>query len=274
MNDKASLALLACQIAIPNTRSSTERDQHLQALQSRVDAQLTQQHAALVVLPELASVEYSNEAFANLSDLAERDDGASYRVWSELSVKHQCTIAYSYVQQDKTGDCFIASAIVGPDGKLIDIYQKQYLAQFGASSEKDCFKSGNKLVVFEVNGVRIAPIICADIRFPELARALTLEHGIDVILHQGAYARDSTFASWHHFAITRALENQVYLVSINRAGKDFGHSVVVPPWMDENHPSNELHEHDEQFAYVTVDKRVITKARSQYPFLQDKKRHI
>lgn len=44
------------------------------------------------------------------------------------------------------------------------------------------------------------------------------------------------FLAWHSFAVTRAMENQVYLLSLNRAGADYGGSVFCPPWLDDDHP--------------------------------------
>jgi len=47
-------------------------------------------------------------------------------------------------------------------------------------------------------------------------------HDVDLILHVGAYARDESFYSWHAFAVTRAVENQFFVLSLNRAGTHFG----------------------------------------------------
>ncbi len=268
------ITTLLCQVDVGVTRTSAHRDQHLRHLQQRVSSQLQHRKADLVVLPELVSIEYSNDAFNCLSDLAEPLGGASYQTWSDVSGQHQCHIAYSFPLRTETGAYQIASAVVNPAGDLLGVYSKQYLAQFGASSEKQFFEPGNELLVFDVKGFKVSPVICADIRFPELCRALTVNHGVDVVLHQGAYARDSTFLSWHSFACTRALENQIYLVSVNRAGADYGRSIVVPPWVDEDHPTTLLSDHDEDFVYMKMDKDTIASARAQYPFLKDRKDHI
>jgi len=269
-----TVELLVCQVDVPKTRSAVDRNRHLAALKNRVDVQLSQRHADLVVLPELVSIEYANEAFECLSDLSEPSDGESFQIWRDLSQKYQCTIAYSFALATKNNRVQIASAVVKPNGELAGVYAKQYLAQFGASSEKLYFEAGSDLLVFELDGFRFALIVCADIRFPELSRTLTVDHNADVILHQGAYARDSTFCSWHNFAITRALENQIYLVSVNRAGKEYGHSIVVPPWVDQYNAPKQLHQHDEHFVYISVDKSVIERVRKEYPFLADRKCHI
>ena len=116
----------------------------------------------------------------------------------------------------------------------------------------------------------IAPLICYDIRIPEMTRALVLEHHADLLLHCGAYFRDESFATWHSFATTRAMENQTYLLSINRAGSDYGNSLFCPPWMDQNQPAVAFAEHAEQFRIFQVDPDLPADTRSMYTFLKDR----
>ena len=83
------------------------------------------------------------------------------------------------------------------------------------------------------------------------------------------YSREA-FATWHPFAISRAIENQIYFLSLNRAGKNWGNSLHCLPWMDENtHPIN-LPEHDERFEVVTLRKSEIRSVRENYTFLKDR----
>jgi predicted amidohydrolase len=89
-------------------------------------------------------------------------------------------------------------------------------------------------------------------------------------LHCGAYYRDESFSSWHSFAITRAMENQLYLLSLNRAGKYYGNSVFCLPWMDESRPEIHFSSHDEDFRYLQVVRSNIDTAREQYSFLEDR----
>jgi len=170
----------------------------------------------------------------------------------------------------KSNQYRICIAIVGPDGTLFGHYDKLHLAHYGASMEKDYFSRGDNLCVIDIKGFKLAPIICYDIRIPDLCRTLTLDHGVDVILHSGAYYRDESFFSWHDFAITRAIENQSYLISLNRAGAQYGHSVFCPPWIDENNLPEELDEHTEEFKVVTIDKKILQQVRLDYSFLKDK----
>ena len=75
--------------------------------------------------------------------------------------------------------------------------------------------------------------LCADdIRFPELCRQLAWGSGAQVLLHPAAFIRDTAFHSWHAFATTRALENQVHFFSLSFAGERWGGSILAPPWLD------------------------------------------
>ena len=102
------------------------------------------------------------------------------------------------------------------------------------------------------------------------AAQIALEHGVQLILHCGAYARDESFYSWHHFVVSRAMENQVYLLSLNRAGADFGNSLFCGPWVDEAAPAVAFPQHEEAMLSLEVDPARIETVRRHYSFLADK----
>lgn len=265
-----SLKILACQIDIPTMTTAAHREKHLYRTVSLVDQKLTIKPVDLVVLPELSSIDYSREAFANLHVLAEPPEGDSFSKWRALALKHQCWVVYGFACRSEAG-CSIATAMVNPAGDLAGVYHKLHLAQFGDSMEKEYFTAGpQQLLVAQIKGFRVAPIICYDIRAPELCRTLAILHGVDLILHTGAYARDPSFYSWHAFAATRAIENQIYLLSLNRAGQHFGRSVFCSPWMDESHPPATFEEHGEHCKIVVLSVSELVKARSDYTFLKDR----
>lgn len=264
-----TLRLLACQLAIPAMKLARERDAHLALSARKVSAKLNKSPLDLVVLPELSSISYSRDTFDNLGALAETLDGASFQCWREVAVKFGCFIAYSFARRD--GDnIYISLAVVGPDGTLAGHYDKIHLAQYGASMEKEYFSRGDKLFIFCVNGFKLAPIICYDIRFPELARTLAVDHGVELILHCGAYYRDQSFASWHAFATTRAIENQIFFLSLNRAGEHYGNSLFCWPWMDQQTPPQHFLAHEECFKLITLRRNTLNSVRNKYTLLKDR----
>lgn len=270
MNPGDSLSLLACQIEVPVTRSAAARDAHLAAMRAKVETALSRATADLVVLPELSSIEYSRLAFEALDALAEPAEGPSLATWSAVAQRFGCHVAFSFPRREG-GAVFITLAVVGPDGRLAGSYDKIYLAQFGASMEKEFFTQGDGLSVFDIKGFRVGLSICADIRIPELSRALTLDGRADLILHSGAYYRDSTFHSWHSFVVARALENQVFFLSLNRAGTDYGASMLCPPWVDEIRKPYLFADTGEELVRLVADRAEITLARENYAFLKDRK---
>lgn len=265
------LTLLACQIAIPPMTTAAERDAHLATSVDKVRAQLAASPGKvdLVVLPELSSIEYARETFACLDTLAEPLDGASFQAWRVLAMEENVHVAYGFARQGEGGP-FISMGVVGPDGQIVGHYDKLHLAQYGASMEKEYFNRGKHLFVFEVKGFRLSPIICYDIRIPELSRTLVVDHSVDAILHCGAYYRDESFHTWHPFAIARALENQIFLLSLNRAGETYGNSLFCPPWQDENTPPTQFSQTGEDFRLVVLSRATLDQARKDYTFLKDR----
>jgi len=263
------VSMLACQIEIPKMTSVIARDAHLKRSAEKVSQFLEQKPVDLVVLPELSSIDYSRETFEELESLAEPLDGASFHAWREVAQKYNTTIVYSFPRRSEQGVC-ISLAVATPQGQLQGYYDKLHLAQYGASMEKEYFLRGEHLMVFEVNGLRFAPIICYDIRIPELSRALVVDHGVDVILHCGAYYRDESFGTWHAFAVSRAIENQIYFLSLNRAGEHYGNSLLCYPWMDENQQPLVFPEHKECFKLVKLQLDGVHNARKNYSFLKDR----
>lgn len=264
----AELRVLACQVAVPPTLSRAERDAHVERVAAKIDACLARQPADIVILPELSTIDYSRDAFARLDELAEEADGASALTLGRVAQRHGVSLLFGMPR--RAGRSFyISQLLLGADGACKGTYDKIHIAQFGASMEKEYFERGSHTLTFEINGFRLSPIICYDIRFPELIRQLCDKERSDVILHCGAYARDESYYSWHQFAVTRAMENMVWLVSLNRAGAFYGRSVICPPWVDQQHPEIVFPD-EEAFRFLILTRAEIEAARGNYPFLRDR----
>ncbi len=260
--------LLACQITVPSVRNADEKHQHIQCMVEKISRHLNQRPATVVVLPELCTIEYAREAFDNLEALAETLDGPSVAAMRALAVHHRVAVVFG-MPRCSDGAYFISQVALSAAGEVLACYDKLHVCQYGASMEKDYFQRGQHLSVFSVAGFRFAPIICYDIRIPELSRTLTREHNVDCLLHCGAYYRDESFASWHAFSTTRAMENQLYLLSLNRAGEHYGDSIACLPWMDAEQPAVHFAPHAEDFRYIDIERGKIECARRDYTFLQD-----
>ncbi|MDX1415605.1 MAG: carbon-nitrogen hydrolase family protein [Candidatus Promineifilaceae bacterium] len=262
------MKILAYQPLIHGIKSVADRRNHVQRMAQNIDDRCRREDdVAFVLLPELSTVEYSRTSFARLMDLAEPSDGETYQIMSALARKVGCSLSYGF-PQEHNGDYFITQAVLDPQGRLITAYNKVHLAQLGASMEKDYFSCGRKLSVFELGGYRFGIIICYDFRFSGFINQLVNTHNIDVILHPVAFQKDSTYRSWHPFAIARALEYQVYFLSLNRAGMAYGGSILCPPWIDDDTDPIILND-EEEIKMFTLDKRVINSVRENYTLRKD-----
>lgn len=265
----AGLEILACQIEIPTVTTAAQRDRHLDSVTAKIRARLRKRRHDLVVLPELSSIDYSRASFDNLHVLAESLDGPSLQRFGPLAREFGITIVYGMPR--RSGDaCYISQVAVDESGEPIGYFDKLHLAQFGDSMEKDYFRRGDHLFVFRHKGITIAPIICYDIRMPELTRTLAINHGVQLVLHCSAHARDESFYSWHHFSVCRAIENQIYFLSLNRAGERYGNSIFCTPWVDEQNPGVRLPQRAEKLETIRVDPNRIKCVRAKYSILDDR----
>ncbi|MDE5418637.1 carbon-nitrogen hydrolase family protein [Labilibaculum sp. DW002] len=262
----AKLKFAGIQINTIDAKTIQERDANLMHASQLINKLET---VDLIVLPELFTCGYSRESFTNLNILAEDEKGKSFEVFSKIALERNCYICFGFPEK-KDGKYYISQAVINPLGQLDVIYSKQHMAQFGNSMEKEFFERGDETISFEIKGIKIGIMICYDMRFPELSRKMALEHEIDFLLHPVAFSKDNSFPSWPHFVITRALENQIYLLSLNRAGEEYGNSQFCPPWIDYN-TSPTILKDKEDIIIGEIDTDIIHKVREEYRFREDRK---
>jgi predicted amidohydrolase len=117
-----------------------------------------------------------------------------------------------------------------PDGSLAATYDKQRL--FGYAKETTVYSAGEKPCVIEVGGLSVGLFVCFDLRFPELFREVAAEVDACVIIANWPSARQQ---HWEILTQARAIENQCYVVAVNRVGvgdglEYSGGSVILDPW--------------------------------------------
>ena len=267
---KRTLNILGFQPHIGRIRTIAERQAHVDTMIASLEI-TCQKHPDidLILLPELSTIDYSRASFQRLSELAESIQGDSFERFAKLVVKTDCVVAYGYARVGANGRYHISHNVIAPSGTLLATYDKLHMAQFGASMEKDYFSPGSHVAAFELNGFRLGLMICYDMRFPELARLYATKYSVDAILHPVAFTKDETFESWHPFIITRAIENQIYFLSLNQAGEQWGSSIFCPPWIDGRQQPTLFGSEAEANIFVIEKERIAT-ARAQYPYAQDK----
>jgi predicted amidohydrolase len=165
-------------------------------------------HTDLVVLPEMFSTGFSMAA----AELAEDMDGPTVDWMREEAAALGCVIAGSLIVRDG-GRCYNRLVWARPDGSL-EHYDKRHL--FRLAGEQDHYAAGSRRLVVTLKGWRVCPMVCYDLRFPVWSRS---RGDYDLLLYVANWPQRRALA-WSTLLRARAIENQSYVVGVNRIGKD------------------------------------------------------
>ncbi len=181
---------------------------------------------ALIVLPEMFATGFSMQ----VDDIAETATGPANRFLADLADVHGSYVIGGVVARGADGRGRNQAAVYGPGGAELARYDK--LHPFSYSQESRHYSGGRDIVLFDCGAWRVAPLVCYDLRFPEIfRRAAQRGATLLVVIANWPAAR---VAHWTQLLIARAIENQAYVVGVNRAGQDPkltypGCSLIVDP---------------------------------------------
>jgi omega-amidase len=163
------------------------------------------------------------------------------------------------------------AAIISPQGEMLGEYQKIHPFSYGKESQ--FYFGGDHLAIVTCGQARICPLICYDLRFPELWR-LAAQAGAEVFTI-GASWPAARQHHWRALLIARAIENQAYVVAVNRVGRDphldyVGGSIIVSP------RGEVIAEADDQPTVLRADLDLgaLREWRAEFPALRDIKRPL
>jgi omega-amidase len=152
-----------------------------------------------------------------------------------------------------------------PDGTY-EYYDKRHL--FGLGEEDKHYSSGNKKLFVELHGWKICPMICYDLRFPVWLRNIDEEYDMLLIVANWPERRS---LHWRTLIPARAIENQAFVVAVNRVGHDgneiyhSGDSMCIDP----NGKVIYYKPNDEDLYTFSINKEDLISARESFPFLKD-----
>ncbi|HZK08131.1 MAG TPA: amidohydrolase [Bacteroidales bacterium] len=179
----------------------------------------------LVLLPEMF-----NTGFAINSDLAEKPEGRTFTWMQQKARSLQCVVTGS-VLTEENGKYLNRLYWVTPDGNY-QTYDKRHL--FRLTKEWEVFTGGNSLLTVTLKGWKIRPLICYDLRFPVWARNRYRDGNFDydLLIYIANWPTVRSHA-WQQLLMARAIENQSFVVGVNRIGTDgnnihhTGHSAIL-----------------------------------------------
>ncbi len=214
----------------------------------------------LILLPEMFNTGFT----INVEKCAEKMDGPTMHWMFEHAQAYNCVVAGTLIIEEN-GQYYNRFVWMSPDGSFVH-YDKRHL--FGMAEENKVFTPGTSRIIFNLKGWRVCPMVCYDLRFPVWSR--NLGSAYDLLVYTACWP-DKRSAHWRALIPARAIENQAYVIGVNRVGYDgneiyySGGSMCISPNGDVVYYKPE----DEDLYTFTLNPADLIKAREQFPFLAD-----
>ena len=215
--------------------------------------------ADLYVLPEMFSTGFCTDP----KGIAEPLNCETLQWMKQKAADKGCAVAGSIATVDD-GKYYNRFYFVHPDG-TIESYDKKHLFTYGGEDKH--FTAGNQRVIVTYKGVRILLQVCYDLRFPVWARN---RKDYDMILYVASWPT-SRVEVWKTLLRARAIENQCYVVGVNRVGDDpncsyCGGSAIIDPYGRTLAACEDGKVCD---ANAVLDMEVLEAFRKKFPVLND-----
>ena len=166
----------------------------------------------LIVFPEMFTTGFS----MNQKQIAEKPDGETVS-WMQNHAKSLNTCIIGSIAVKEKNQFYNRLYVI--KSNEIKYYDKRYL--FSMALEDKNYSKGNKNLIFEINGWKINPLICYDLRFPLWSRNKFSNncYKYDILIYVANWPAGRTNA-WTNLLSARAIENSAYVVGVNRTGMD------------------------------------------------------
>lgn len=180
---------------------------NLEMFDARIDA--IAEPCDLIVLPEMFSTGFSMSA----ESLAEPMSGRAV-AWMQAKAQALKTVIAGSLIIDQSGKYYNRLVWACPDGSVAT-YDKKHLFRY--ADEDSVYTAGTERTTMVLNGWRVRPFICYDLRFPIWCRNLDLAYDLALFVANWPARRS---AHWRKLLVARAIENQSYVMGVNRVGID------------------------------------------------------
>jgi omega-amidase len=249
-----------CQMEIVQGDQNVNR-----ATAERMITEAANNGAKVVIIPEMWTSGYD---FARLENHKEPLEGTTYDFLSKLSSVHKVWVVGGSLPIDFPEGVRNTSLTFDPKGNLRNIYSKVHL--IGLMAEDQYLVPGTECNVFDLDGHLAAVEICYDIRFPELARTNAI-NGAKILFIPAEWPIQRE-DHWVSLLQARAIENQMYVVGVNTAGKNEndvfnGRSMIIDPWGKVVAEAGS----EPTILYSDVDLDMVDSVRERIPVFKDRR---
>ena len=184
------------------------KPQNLKHITERIETISTP--CSLIVLPEMFNTGFS----MNSAQLAEEMSGITISWMRDLATIKNVAICGSLIIKEQN-NYYNRLVWMNPDGNCV-YYNKRHL--FRMANENEYYSSGEHSCIVDYHGWKINLQVCYDLRFPVWSRR-TAANEYDLLLYVANWPERRSYA-WKQLLIARAIENQSYVLGVNRVGED------------------------------------------------------
>jgi predicted amidohydrolase len=218
-----------------------------------------------LILPELWTTGYD---LIRLEDIGDPEGEMTKTFISNLAKQYNINVIAGSVASKRASGVTNSMFVFNRSGDLVGEYSKLHLFQL--MDEHLYLQPGETKGLFPLEGTLCAGLICYDIRFPEWVRTHTAQ-GAEILFISAEWPLPR-LAHWRALLISRAIENQCYVVACNRAGSDpanifAGHSMIIDPWGDIVCEASE----GEEILTGDIDLHKVREIRAQIPIFADRR---
>lgn len=219
----------------------------------------------VIVLPEMFTTGFSMKP----DEFAEEMNGKSVSWMKKMAVQKGALIIGSIII--KEDDKYLNRLLAVESSGQINYYDKRHL--FAMAGEHHEYSAGDKRLIINYKGWRINPLICYDLRFPVWGRSMG---DYDVQVYVANWPEKRSF-HWKILLQARAIENQSYVVGVNRIGEDgngykhSGDTCVFDPMGEVISFTNP---NEDKVETVILNKDLLEKVRKTLPFMQDSDKFV
>jgi predicted amidohydrolase len=256
-----------------------DKKANLQMLEEKIFS--VSQSTEIVVLPEMFSTGFSMQP----KKLAETMEGETIQWMKQVAAKKKIILTGSLIIKDSSpplheemgsgGEAYYNRLVwVLPNGQ-VGHYDKRHL--FAYADEDQHYTPGEKRLIASVKGWKINLLVCYDLRFPVWSRQASPQRRgeqstpeYDILIYVANWPERRVHA-WTTLLRARAIENQCYVIGVNRTGDDgnkihyTGESMAIDPMGEILY-----HKKDEDDVFtVTLDRSHLEKVRERFPFWKD-----
>ncbi|WP_394548889.1 carbon-nitrogen family hydrolase [Priestia aryabhattai] len=219
----------------------------------------------ILVLPELWDTAYD---LTRLDEIADEEGQQAKQLISQFAKTNEVNIVAGSIAKKTEQGVTNTMYIFDRKGREVSQYSKLHL--FKLMDEHLYLEAGTAKNLFTLEQSLCAGVICYDIRFPEWIRVHT-SSGAEVLFVVAQWPAPR-LAHWKALLISRAIENQCYVIACNRVGQDpnntfAGHSLVIDPWGEIIAEAGDR----EELLSADVNLELVKEIRKQIPVFTDRR---